>query len=368
MQGGRWSARECVAVTVLVVGAGCSREERRPLPVPPPPVAPAARPGACAAGGGKVADFATARFFPSDSGGFCLDPNGGDKAFGEAAPLPLDRICDIFDGECEVYKGFGVRRVVEARFVDGAGGPATIDVHLSKFATTEGAFAMFTKRTVGDGDPADEATPRPAEGGGAAALGVGNAYLWRGQYLAELTYNDESSAEAALKASGDRLLPPLLEEMGARLPGETRALPAVAALPSEARLPMGVVFVTGEVLGLAGVGPGAVGYYREGDARWRVIALARADADQAKDVLTTFAKATGAAKEKGPVDGAVRLMRKESEGVAVEWLVARAGKNVLGVGDEPRVLRPGMSAEERAKVSLSKAAKLERLRKAVSVP
>jgi hypothetical protein len=367
----------CRTRTVLLVaGLGlssitpaCSKDEPRPSPPPPAAVASgASKAAACASGGGTIADPASAPFFPRLARGFCLDPNGGDKAFGEGASLSLDHICDIFDGECEVYRGFGVRRVVEARYVDGAGGPATIDVHLSKFATTEGAYAMFTKRTVGDGDPADEATPRPSEGGGAAALGIGNAYLWRGQYLVELTYDDESSAEAAIKAAGERLLPPLVAEMGAKLPGDTQPPPAVQALPKDARLPMGTVYVTTDLLGVDGVGGGAFGYYREGDKRWRVLAIARADADQAKDVLGTFAKLPGATKEKGAGDAAVRVMRKDSDGIAVEWVVARAGKDVLGVGDEVRALRAGMSADEHAKVTLTKAEKLERLKKAIGAP
>src|SRR4051812_21980011 len=81
-------------------------EPRRGPPPPPPP----ARPAACPAGGGKIADAATAAFFPLSSGGFCVDPNGGEKTFGEGAALPLDHICtDVFDGECEIYKGYGVR-------------------------------------------------------------------------------------------------------------------------------------------------------------------------------------------------------------------------------------------------------------------
>ena len=363
---GGWGA----VVALLSMVSGCSKDEARPAPPPPSPGASAAaKPAAaCAGGGGKIADAASAPFFPRTTGAFCLDPNGGDKAMGEGASLPLDHICDVFDGECEVYKGFGVRRVVEARYVDGGGGPATIDVHLSKFATSEGAFAMFTKRTVGDGDPADEATPKPAEGGGAAALGVGNAYVWRGQYLVELTYNDESSAEAAIKSASDKLLPPLVKDVGAKLPGEAQPLPAVAALPKDARVPMGVTFVAKDVLGVDGVGPGALGYYREGDKRWRVVSLVRADADQAKDVLTTFAKLPGATKEKGPVPDAVRFMRKDADGASVEWVVARVGKGVLGVGDEARATRVGASADERAKVSLTKDEKLERLKKAAATP
>jgi hypothetical protein len=344
--------------------AACGKGEEPPRRGPPPPPPKAAPVGACAAGGGKIADAASAPFFPSASGGFCLDPNGGEKTFGEAAALPLDNICtDVFDGECEIYKGYGVRRVLEARYVDGAGTPATIDVHLSRFATTEGAYAMFTRRVVGDGDPASDATPRAIEGGGAAALGVGNAYLWRGLYLMELTYNNETAAEAAMRAAGEKILPPLVKEMGGKLPGEAALPPAAAALPKEGMVPLGVRFVTKDLLGDAGVGAGAFGYYRAGDKRFRVASLARADGDQARDVLSTLAKLPGATREKGVGEGAVRLMRKEGTAAPVEWFFAQRGKSVLGVGDEVRVLRAGMTADEHARVSLTKEEKIERLKK-----
>lgn len=337
------------------------KEARRGAP--PPPVKTAA-PGACTSGGGKIGDAASAPFFPQTSGGFCVDPNGGDKTFGEGASLPLDNICtDVFDGECELYKERGVRRVVEARYVDGEGSPATLNVYLSKFATSEGAYAMFTKRVVGDGDPANPATPKPIEGGGAAALGIGNAYLWRGLYLAEITYNNEKAAEAAITAASEKILPPLVKEMGSKIPGDAALPPAAASLPKEALIPLGVRFSTKDLLGVDGAGAGAFGYYRAGDKRWRIASIVRADADQAKDVIRTLGKVAGAVKEKGIGEEAVRLMRKDGEGAAVEWLFARAGKNVVGVGDEPRVLKTGMTAEEHAKVSLTKDEKIERLKK-----
>ncbi|MGK4006389.1 DUF6599 family protein [Sorangium sp. So ce1036] len=361
---GRLARLVGAGVLAAALSAGCSKKEER-QGAPPPP-APAARPDACADGGGTLNDAASAPFFPRTTGGFCLDPNGAAKAFGESAPLPLDSICDMFDGECEIYKGFGVRRVVEARYVSGAGGTATVDVHLSKFGSTEGAYGMFTKRTVGDGDPADEATPRPIEGGGAAAMGIGNAYLWRGQYLAEITYNDEALAEATLKAASEKVLPGLVKEMGEKLPGEPSLPPAALALPGDSRIPLGIRYETRDVLGVDGAGPGAFGYYKEGDKRYRVLAVVRDDVDQAKDVLSTLAKQPGAVREKGIGGGAVRLMHKEGEGPATEWLFARADKAVYGVGDESRVLRNGMTADEHAKVTLEKDAKAARLKKLVA--
>jgi len=361
MQPARLFAAAFAALTLVA----CGHAEGAPRRGPPPPPPPAPKPAACAGGGGKLADAASGPLFPQTSGGFCLDPNGGDKTFGEGGTQPIDHICDLFDGECEIYKGYGVRRVVEARYVDGAGTPATVDVHLSKFGTTEGAYAMFTRRVVGDGDPADEATPRPIEGGGAAGLGLGNAYLWRGLYLAEITYNDQTAAEATVRAAGDKLLPALVKEMGEKIPGETALPSAAAALPREGLLPLGVRFVTKDLLGVDGVGAGAFGYYRQGEKRFRVASLLRADAEQAKDVLSTLGKLAGASKEKGVGEGAVRLMRKEGEGAAAEWIFARAKNAVVGVGDEARVLRAGMTADEHGKVTLTKDEKIERLKKAL---
>lgn len=151
--------------------------------------------------------------------------------------------------------------------------------------------------------------------------------------------------------------------MAAKIPGEPGLPAAAAALPKPGLLPLGVRFITKDLLGVEGAGPGALGYYREGAKRWRVASALRADVEQAKDVLSTLAKLPGATREKYIGDGAVRLMRKDGDGAAVEWILARTGKALLGVGDEARVLRGGQTADEHAKVTLSKDEKTDRLKK-----
>ena len=350
------------ALSFAAIATGCKDAPREAPPGPPPP--PAARPGACSGGGAQPKDTATAAYFPRTVAGFCLDPNSPEKNFGEGAQQPIESIRDLFDGECEIYLGFNVRRVTELRYVDGAGSPATIDVHLSKFASPEEAYAMFTKRTLGDGDPAEDATATPASGGGEAAMGHGNAYLWRGNFVAELTYNDETAGEAGLEAAGARLLPPLLSALGAKLPGDLAPLAAVAALPKEGRLPLGTRYAVKDALGIAGLGAAALGYYREGAHRYRVAVLARADEERAKEALAVLAKRGGAAKEKAFSQGGVRLPLLE-EGIPTEWFFARAGNLVIGMGDEPRALKQGMSDEQRSKVSLAREDKSARLQKLV---
>jgi hypothetical protein len=355
----------------MLVALGCGEAKDEGTKVVPekrgaaPPSA-TTKPAGTACSRKAIDDATTAKYFPGEIGGFCLDPADGGKAMGEGAKAPLEAMCDLFDGECAVYEAHGVKRVVALRYVSSGGSQATIDVVLSKFGSPSEAYAMFTKRTVGDGDPADEAAPKPIEGGGAAALGVGNAYLWRGEHLAEITYADTAASPADMEKAGSATLPPLVKAIGDALPGDTAQLPDVALLPKPDRIPIGVRFVADEAIRgvkLEGKGAGAVGYYRAGDKRWRVIAAARADEAAAKELMAAISKAPGAEAVTGLGDEAVRVEVKDGA-TAVEWLAARKGARVFAVGDEPRALRSGASAEERAKISLGqdeKKAKLEPL-------
>jgi len=340
-------------------GRATSTAERRGAP---PPTS-AARSGVCDAGGGTIADEATAKLVPRKTGSFCLDPNEPARTFGEASDRPLDDICNLFDGECDIYKGFRVLRVAQVRWVSGAGGSATIDGYVSRFASPEDAYGMFTKRVVGDGDPADPATPTPIPGGGAAALGVGNALVWRGAHLVELTLNDDQASEPVLRAEGQKVLPPLVQEIGAALPGATELPEAARRLPAAGRLPMGIRYVRGPLLAPAkGATDGAFGYYADGARRWRIAAIVRGDAAQAKDVMRSLLEVPGATKEKGLGEEAVVLTIEEAKGLAATWVFARKGAEVLGVGDEIRVLRGGEPPEERGAKGIDRAAKIEKLK------
>ncbi|MBI4704619.1 MAG: hypothetical protein HY744_26240 [Deltaproteobacteria bacterium] len=339
--------------------SGCRKgEQEHGTPAPAGPGSPA--PQATEPAGRAVclaparyADPQAVRFLPKIAGPFCLDPSGSDRAYGEGAARGVEGICDVLDGECETYKRFGVRRLVEARYVDGGGGPAMIDVYLSELATTEHAYAMFTLRVVGESDPARPGAPRPMQGGGEAALGVGSAYLWRGPYLAELSYSDPGASPPALRAAADRVLPALVADLGDRILGPTEPPAAVAALPPERRLPLGVQYAQRDVLGVAGAGAGAVGYYMEGDRRWRVLSVRREDAAQSAEVFRTFAGLPGANEEKGIGDAAVWLTLPAAPGGAqAQWLLARRGKAVLGVGDESALGQPLDRAAKRRMLAM----------------
>jgi hypothetical protein len=324
---------------------------------PPPPPVVSSQPGACAAGGGTVKDSVSAAYFPRVAGDYCVDPNGDAKTFGEASSAPLDAVCDLFDGECEVYKSFGLKRVVTVQYVDGKGSPGNVTVTLSRFAAPEAAYAFFTKRVVADADPL-EAAPQPFDAGGAAALGSGMAYVWRGEMVAELRYVHELESPEQIRASSAKILPMVATALGNALPGSKEPLPAVARLPVEDRIASGVAYEYRDLLNISGLGRGAIGYYKNGARRHRVFVSVRPDEDAAKDVIRTAKKLEGAKSFKdSPID-AVTLGVREGEGAPkLEWTLGRSGNVVAGVGDEAFAV----GAKEKDGARLSESERMEKL-------
>ena len=285
---------------------------------------------------------------PTKVASFCVDPKA--TAYGKDAAKGIHDICDVFDGECEIYLGLGIQREVELRY---AGGSAAIAAHLSRFDTPDHAYAMFTKRTVGDSDPALDSTPKPLPLDGAragtAALGVGNALLVKGTDLLELTYNDSKLNEAALESAANTSLPELVRAVAGKIP-DADIPRAVTLLPIEERIPMGVRLIDADLLGDKASGGGAFGYHKTSNgARYRSLIAVRADAVAAK---ATFQALKGAGTPVPSLGEEAVRVEKHDGPVATEWLIARKDALVIGIGDESRVLRDGMPEKERAGLCL----------------
>jgi hypothetical protein len=334
-----------------------------------PPPKPSAKVGVCRGGGGKVDDAVTAKVFPRQSGNFCIDPNGETRAYGAGTTEGIDKVClEQFDGECELYKSYGLDRLVTLRYVHGDGAPAMVSVNLSRFKTLEGAYGFFTRRLVGGADPLDRA-PKALHAGTAGGMGAGSATVWRGVHVAELVYTNELEPTERVIELGRAALAPIAQAIGEALPGE-KVIPAAArALPANDRVPMGVRYEVRDVLGVTGAGGGALGYYQSGKQRWRVLSIAAPDQASAKDVLETLQKGTGATREKGLTFKALRFaLSSGGEGPKAEWFVARSAEKVFGVGDEEYVLTSGTPAEQLALLKLNREQKLERLQKLLDGP
>ncbi len=357
--------RSGLALLLLATLTACKDDKAKGDSPPPPPPPPSATSGgtagACANGGGTVTDPISAPFFPRTAGGYCLDPQSEVKTYGEKGKLGMDEVCTTaFDGECEVYKRFGLKRVVALHYVDGAGKGGTVEVNLSQFADVAGAYGMFTLRVVA-GDPAEPSTPKPLDVGGAGAIGTGRAYVWRGAHLAELQYNNEQESPEQLAKSSDTILRAIAKELGEKLPGALAKPPSAAMLPTEHLVTNGIVFHPTNLYVWNGVGPAAVGYYKEGDRRWRVLSIVKDDVEQAKDAFKTIRSKPGSLPVTGQGEEAAHVVIPAAGSTPkVEALVARKGRALVGVMDEEYALAGANG--EKARISKDEAmAKLKPL-------
>ncbi len=342
-----------VALSMLLVACKKSSKPEE-QGVAPPPIA-SSKPGACASGGASINDSTAAAYVPRGAGDYCLDPNSDQKAYGENSATPLDAVCNLFDGECEIYKRYGLRRVFTVQYIDGKGSPGIAQLTLSRFGSPESAYAFFTKRVIADGDPLESA-PAPLDAGAAGGLGSGIAYVYRGDMVGELRYVNELESQDQLKASSPRVLPPIAKALGEMLPGDKKLPRAVLALPHTDLLPLGISYEYGDLFGVSGVGRGAVGYYKSGATRYRLTALVREDEAGAKDVMGTLKKLPGAKVIKDQGFEALSFPTQEGESTKIEWVAGRMGATVIAAGDE------GFAVAADAGAKLGESDKLEKVK------
>jgi uncharacterized protein DUF6599 len=339
-------------------------DEPRNAPPPSPAPAGSGAPSPCAGGGGQDPDPISAPLVPRMVGGFCLDPQSEPKTYGDQGKLSMDEVCTTaFDGECEVYKRFGLDRVVVLRYVDGSGAPSSVEVNLSRFKTLDGAYGMFTKRVIADGDPA-RASVKPLAAGAAAAMSSSNGYVWRGAYLVELTFvtEDAKMTPEGMARENERSTGAIAQAMGTLLPSAPPLPPSARWLPVGSRIPLGIAYYPKDAPALTGIGPVAVGYYKDGDRRWRDLAVSSADSEAAKETFRAFKLKPGSSPIRGLADEAVRLVIQEAaDRPKAEYVVARKAAVVLAVGDEELVLDPSLPAEKLASLKLTKDEKIQKL-------
>src|SRR5260370_11416694 len=261
----------CVSIPLCAAAPACNKsdEARTDRPPPPPMAASSARADLCAGGGGQDTDAISAPFVPRMAAAYCLDPHGEPKTYGDQGKLSMDDVCTTaFDGECEVYKRFGLDRVVVLRYLDGSGAPNSVEVNLSRFTTTDGSYAMFTKRVVADGDP-ERASVKPLEAGAAAATRRPDVRPGPAAGLSERPWRRDGPTMTArgIGRAASASAAAMVKRIGDKLPGDLALPPSAALLPTQARIALGIAYYPKDALTLSAIGPLAVGYDKDGDKR-----------------------------------------------------------------------------------------------------
>lgn len=238
--------RTAILFSAVVLSAAACKKDPPPAERAAAPeistTAPKASPPAAAGGisckeAKAPADSEAAALLPVSISGYCLDPKVEAKTFGKDGKYSMDEVCThAFDGECEVYKSYGLERVVQVAYGNEKNN-ASLDIIVSRYKTSDGAFGFYSKRTLAEGDPT-ESKMRVIEGGALGAGGTGKAYAVGNRYVVELTYNSEDETPEQIAKSSAPVLEALAKAIGEKFQAPV-APPSVAALPKADRLAAG---------------------------------------------------------------------------------------------------------------------------------
>jgi hypothetical protein len=298
---------------------------------------------------------------PERAGDFCLDRWAPPSGYGEGASQSLERACErVLGPSCRGEERVGLQRVVRFHYVQAQDPASGVDGVLSRFEDALGAYAHFTHAVVGDGDPADLTATALDE---SRLVQRGDSlFAWRGREVLWLRHADERQTAAQRAQAALAALPPLARSV-LDLLGDSSALPAaVQRLPDAGRVPLGVRVLLGDAFGVAGLGPSARGYYRQGKQRWRVVALVRADAEGAEDVMSTLEEQPDARRiENAPLDALKLTERRSAFEPQLGWVIGRRAEVVVGIGDEETALPESAAGRRDADVELTLQEKLSKL-------
>lgn len=320
--------------------------------------------GICAASARSSDD--TANVLPGRVANYCVNPHADPRRYGVAGALPMHDGCsELFGERCGEHQSYGLQSIVAQGYLSSAHEAGLgVQVHLLQFAEAGGALASFAELTIGDSEPTGRGLTQ-FNACDRAAIEAETAFAVRGRFVVVVRYQDQRHIADQIKRDAQRVLPPFARALCEKLSSDGSKLPAaLLGLPDAERVPLGERYVVQDVLGIAGAGPGAIGYYQRGSKRWRVLSIHHDDADAAKDAALTLRKSAGWMPHKQtPYDSFKLTFSVPDTGLSIEWVITQQLNRVWGVGDEVEALDPSLSDAALAERRLSYAEKLEQLGK-----
>lgn len=308
---------------ILVGIFGCDRTEKEASA--PPPKEPA-RADPC-----QGTSSAPIAGLPGSAHGYCVDPRSDVRRYGVAEASPLDAVCiELFNGECELYKSYGLQGVKTLRYIAANGSSAEVSVVASSFRRSSGAFGFFTQRILGSDLPS-QITVEPLDvEQGRAVLGLGMAIVWRGKSVVELTYVSSEETPSEIESRSPEILRPLSRAIAETLVGPKQPERDVLLVESLEPDALGVAVVTDGLLDVGGSGPGTIGYFSRGEIPHRVLVAERRDESGSSDLLRLLRRSGIEKKLKGRE--IVRVRRTRENALPETWYLLRNDEVVLGVG------------------------------------
>lgn len=326
----------------------CRSPERKADAEPPPPAPTVAH---CAA----RSDLG----LPLESVGFCLDADSDVRTYGARTRAPLEGVCtELFNGECELYRRFGLNRVESFSYVERENVGRRITVVRSDFDASLGAYGFFQRRVVGDDHPLRVAT-KLVDVGARGALGAGVLYVWSGASVLELIFtSDEEPPQVIERIAGAPLValatglvhagrpatpsPRLLELVegcrsarGPRTDGPRAEADCAGSQP----VPFGVRVEEGLLFGRVRTTRFLTSVLESpSGGTFREIVVEQRDARAARDLLSEILRQPLGERWDPTKTRKLRVTREDAE--PEDWTLAVAGRYLVAVGPDPTSPRP----------------------------
>jgi hypothetical protein len=349
--------RQALLLVALVLATvGCRRHEPRPRPARSASAKPSGPRPVCSQGGGAVTHPSYAAWFPAASAGLCLDPNTDQRVFGPKAGLPLDEAAEVVGVDLARLERLGVSEVATVAYVEDREEPARVAVTALVFANPEGAYAFFTER-LAEAKELGRPVFQPFAAGAEAVLGEASALVVHANAVLRLDFTSRRLAPERVAAAAAPVLTELARAIANGMPGKSELPPAARLLPAANRVPLSMRYDALELLGLEGVGPGALAAYTDGARQFRLALFVRSDTDAAEDVLSTLRKRAGSRRIKNGPYSATRVVELDARtGAGTEWIFGQKGVFVGGASLDaaPRAAPRGAPPERDAAVLLMK--------------
>jgi hypothetical protein len=281
-------ARHLWWITVLILAAGCARQE---LPQSPGAELESLLPDASALDGWRVAEGPTL-FTP-------------------------DTLWEYLDGGAPRYLAYGLVQMVHVRYQLGDDPLSSVSLELYDMGSELGAFGIYSSIRPPD---------LSVRSWGAEGYRAGNtAAAWKGQVFVHASADDE---RAELTEAMEWLLSRICEHVT----GATSPPPILNPLPSEDMVPHSERYVASDLFGHAALPGGVLATYKIGGRRADLFFSELSNEVAAEEALAAFRLEKERWTE---VSGAPRGFRFEDPS-GTSGTVLRSGRFVIGVlGDVP---------------------------------
>ncbi len=211
-----------------------------------------------------------------------------------------NNLFDLINGGAEIYRDFGLVKMVTADFRSSPRKTLTVTVEIYDQGSQKGAFGRMARFLTGRADPSNAGQGLPPDLADKGIFSGSDLVFYKDRYLVHITLLDESpdaTVESMTKA-GKEILPGFAAAIGTNIKTNPPPLKVLSLFPEAHQIGRSHAYDSKDTAGIENLGPGYTVRYKNGDKTWTLFATeAFGDKSVVKTKLDAYSK-TPIKKEK----------------------------------------------------------------------